>query len=428
MPDYLFLIESRLSPDQWQVVQRMQQAARSLGMNLYLVGGAVRDLIGGFPIEDLDFVAEGKALKLLRALSQGQARALWQNDSLQEAEIEFPTGVLASLCMARSETYAKPAAAPAIAPATILDDLRRRDFSINAIGISLNPHSLGLLLDPTNGVADIAKKEIRTLRSSSFLEDPIRMFRAVRLRTRLGFSLDPKTATQLQNALEEEVWEKISGENLAWELRQIAREREPAEVLQALEKEGLLAALSPHLRKKGLDLPVFARASKSRQALDEAGFHVRSFPLLLHLLTRRLSSPERTQLAKRLNLKRPEIEAWRRLEEDTKRLAQELVGKAMDAPVKLYQRLAAIPPEQIQLLLVESSDRKVHSRVKTYLQRYLPLRSSLPVEELRELGVASETPRHQKILETYFHALLEGKLRTRSEQVKFLKKIVQEVK
>ena len=100
----------------------------------------------------------------------------------------------------------------------------------------------------------------------------------------------------------------------------------------------------------------------------------------------------------------------------------------MDTPVKLYQGLATVPPEQIQLLLVESSDRKVHSRVKTYLQRYLPLRSSLPVEELRELGVAPETPRHQKILETYFHALLEGKLRTRSEQVKFLKKMVQEVK
>ena len=363
MPDYLFLMESRLSPDQWQVVQRMQQAARSLGMNLYLVGGVVRDLIGGFPIEDLDFVAEGKALKLLRALSRGQARVLWQDDALQEAEIEFSTGVLASLCMARSETYAKPAAPPAMAPATILDDLKRRDFSVNAIGISLNPHSLGLLLDPTNGVADIGKKEIRTLRSSSFLEDPIRLFRAVRLRTRLGFSWDPKTATQLQNALEGEVWEKISRENLTRELRQIARERELAEVLQTLEKEGLLAAWSPRLRKKGLDWPVFARASKSRQALDEAGFHVRSFPLLLHLLTRRLSSQERTQLAKRLNLKRPEIEAWRRLEEDTKRLAQELAGKAVDTPVRLYQRLAAVPPEQIQLLLGESFHRKGPSRL-----------------------------------------------------------------
>ncbi|MBI4460357.1 MAG: hypothetical protein HY648_09910, partial [Acidobacteria bacterium] len=177
-----------------------------------------------------------------------------------------------------------------------------------------------------------------------------------------------------------------------------------------------------------LDWPLFARASKARQVLDEAGFPVRSFPLLLHLLTQRLSPKERTQLAKRLNLKSPELQAWRRLEEDTKRLTKELAGRAVDTPRKLYQRLAATSLEQIQLLLVESSDRKVHSRIKTYLQRYLPLRSNLPVQELQQLGVAPENPQHQKIIESCFYAQLEGKLRTRSEQIKFLKKMVQERK
>src|SRR5690242_8974280 len=108
MSDYLFLMESRLSPEQWRIVLRMQSAAEALGMTLYLVGGAIRDLICGFPIEDLDFVVEGKALQLVRSLSKvEQVRVLWQSEALQEAELEFSSGVLASVSMARSETYPK---------------------------------------------------------------------------------------------------------------------------------------------------------------------------------------------------------------------------------------------------------------------------------------------------------------------------------
>ena len=136
MSDYLFLMESRLNPEQWQVVLRMQKAAAALGMNLYLVGGAIRDLICGFPIDDLDFVVEGNALKLVRGVTRQAVRVPWQSKALRAAELEFSSGVLASVCMARSETYAKTGSPPAIAPATIVADLKRRDFSINAIGVS----------------------------------------------------------------------------------------------------------------------------------------------------------------------------------------------------------------------------------------------------------------------------------------------------
>ncbi|MCH7979438.1 MAG: CCA tRNA nucleotidyltransferase [Acidobacteria bacterium] len=222
MSDYLFLIESRLNPEQWQVVLRMQKAAEARGMNLYMVGGAIRDLIGGFPIEDLDFVVEGNALKIVRELSRQKVHISWQNDSLRAAEMEFPSGVSASVCMARSETYGKPGAPPVIAPATIVSDLKRRDFTINAIGVSLNPQSRGLLLDPTNGLADIEKKELRTLNNYSFLDDPVRIFRAVRFRARLRFSFEPKTATQYQNATESDAQEMASGEAVAHELRERA--------------------------------------------------------------------------------------------------------------------------------------------------------------------------------------------------------------
>ncbi|OFV96505.1 MAG: hypothetical protein A3H28_06220 [Acidobacteria bacterium RIFCSPLOWO2_02_FULL_61_28] len=434
MPDYLFLMESRLPLAQWQVVSQVQKAAEALGMNLYLVGGAVRDLIGGFPIEDLDFVVEGKALKLVRELGRqqaprtqgvgGEVRVAWRNEALQAAELEFPSGDVVSVAMVRAAGDSGPLRSQAI-PATILDDLRRRDFSINAIGISLNPQSRGLLLDPTNGVADLEKKQIRTLHPYSFVNDPIRMFRAVRFRTRLTFTFEAKTAAQFQNARESKVQEKIPGEVLAQEFRQIARETGPAEILKALEKEKLLTVLSPRLQGPRVDWQGMARASKAGQGLAVAGLRVRSFPLFLYLLTSKLPPRDQSQVAERLRLKQADRQTLRRLAENARRLAKELGGKAAGTPTKLYQLLSAAPPELLLLVLAEYPQAIIQTRIRNYLRKYLPLRLKLPEKELHELGVAPESPRFRKILDLYFYALLEGKVRTKTEQAKFLKKLVQ---
>jgi len=428
MSDYLFLIESRLNPEQWQVVLRLQKAAEARGMNLYMVGGAIRDLIGGFPIEDLDFVVEGNALKIVRELSRQKVHISWQNESLRAAEMEFPSGVLASVCMARSETYGKPGKPPTIAPATIVSDLKRRDFSINAIGVSLNPQSRGLLLDPTNGLADIEKGELRTLNNYSFLDDPVRIFRAVRFRARLRYSFEPKTATQYQNAAESNVQEMASGEAVAHELRRIARERTPVEALKALEKENLLLVLSPRLHGSRLNLKEIVRASKISHSLAQAGLLAPSFPLFFYLLTRKLPARDQTRLLKWLKLRKAETDLWRRMETNAKRLAKQLGGKAASTPTKLYHLLAAAPADLILFLQLLYPQKKIQARIKLFLQKQLPLRSRLPEQKLQEMGVAPGTPRYQKILDTHFYAVLEGKVRTRTEQKKFLKSLVQTVK
>ena len=422
MSDYLFLMESRLSPEQWRVVLRMQKAAEALGMTLYLAGGAIRDLICGFPIVDLDFVVEGKALQLLRSLSREEVKVTWKSEALQAAELEFFSGAPASICMARSETYSKTST-PAIAPAPILTDLKRRDFSINAIGISLNPQSRGLLLDPTNGAGDIERKEIRALHNRSFVDDPVRMFRAVRFRSSLHFSFEEKTAAQYQAAKQSRHQEEASGEGLAHELRQIARERNPAEILKALEKEKLLLALNPRLQGARVNWQGIARSVKAGQQLAQAGLHLPTFDLFLYLLGCKLGPQDRTQLAKRLDLKRPESAVWQKLEADAKRLAKELMGRDAASPTSLYDLLVSTPSDLIVLLQIEFPQAKIQSRIKTFLHKYVPLRSHLPVKELEEMGVAAGTPRHQKILDSYFYAVLEGKLRSRPEQLKFLKKL-----
>ena len=428
MSDYLFLMESRVSPAQWQVLLAVEQAAAEMEINLYLVGGAIRDLVAGSPIDDLDFVVEGKPSKLLGVLRRRGVRVLSENAALQCTEVVFSQGIPGSISMARSETYAKSGAAPRIAPGTIIADLRRRDFPMNSIGVSLSPNSRGLLLDPSNGLADIENRRIRAQHGYIFLDDPVRMFRAVRLRARLGFTWDPKLAAQFQNARDAGMAQLASGEPLAQEMRQLAQERNPAPILKELEKEKLLRALNPRLQGPAIDWQTFSRTTKASQLLFQAGMRAPSFPLFLHLLIHKLPARDRTAVHDRLRLPKSERNLPQRLEADAKKLAKELGGRAGKIPTKLYQMLSKTSPDVLLLLLTNFSNKLIQARLKTYFSKYLPLRANLPEKELQELGVKPATPRYQKILDAYFFASIEGELRTPKQQQKHLATLAQQIK
>jgi tRNA nucleotidyltransferase (CCA-adding enzyme) len=163
MPDYMFQLESRLSPEQRAAMVRIQELATESESNLYLVGGAVRDVVSGMSIRDLDFTIEGNPARMIRELEKGGAKVAREDESLRTAELLLSGEVDASISAAREDIYARPGAKPETRFSTIMEDLRRRDFSVNAIAISLNPNSRGLLLDPTNGLADLERREIRAL-------------------------------------------------------------------------------------------------------------------------------------------------------------------------------------------------------------------------------------------------------------------------
>src|SRR5690349_4749154 len=201
MSDYMFMLESHLSSDQNRVVAEVQAAASLAGANVFLAGGAMRDVLGGFQVRDLDFTVEGHALKVARAVADKTgARTVSTDENRRSTEMVFPSGVTAQFAMSRREQYSKPGARPQVFPATIQEDLRERDFSVNAIALSLNRASRGLLLDPANGLADLERRELRSLSSYVFYNDPIRLFRLVRLRVRLGFTVDERTRMQFDNA------------------------------------------------------------------------------------------------------------------------------------------------------------------------------------------------------------------------------------
>jgi len=230
MSDYIYMLESHLSRDQNRAVEDVQTAAGQSNVNLFLTGGAMRDMLAGLRIRDLDFAVEGAALKVAKAVCERTgARMVLSDDHRKWAELVFPTGVTAQIAMSRQEKYARSGAKPQVSPATIQEDLRGRDFTCNAIALSLNRASKGLLLDPLNGLADIERRELRAASTYGFYDDPSRLLRLERFRVRLGFSVEERTAMQVANAREAEVEKLILLRVVGEEVKRIAVEDSLAE-------------------------------------------------------------------------------------------------------------------------------------------------------------------------------------------------------
>ena len=245
MADYIYTMETRLTPEQQRSVTLVQETAQAQGMNVYLTGGTMRDLITGFAIRDLDFTVQGSALKLQKDLERAGATIQGSDEDLRSLYLLFPGNVRGEITMARRETYEKPGK-PVVSPATIHEDLRRRDFSVNAMALSLNPGSRGLLLDPANGAADIEAKLLRILHNYAFYEEPSRLIRATRFAARFHWPLEERTQVRYDAAKENNYIEHISDRALGAEIEQLAHEEDPLHIMRVLEKEGWLKVLNPH--------------------------------------------------------------------------------------------------------------------------------------------------------------------------------------
>src|SRR5256714_571226 len=246
MADYIYTMEIRLTPDQLKGVGLIQDVARAAGMNLYLTGGAIRDIISGFTIRDLDFTVQGNPLKLQKDFEKAGARITAVEEDIRTIFLALPGNARAEVSMARTEKFEKTGKPPIVMPATIHEDLRRRDFTVNAMALSLNEGSRGLLMDPFNGVADIEAKVIRVLHNYAFLEDPSRMIRATRFTTRFHWPLEERTQARYESGKENGYIEHIRSSSIGYEIEQLAYEDDPHGVLKAYEKEGWLKVLNAH--------------------------------------------------------------------------------------------------------------------------------------------------------------------------------------
>ncbi|MFB3915639.1 MAG: CCA tRNA nucleotidyltransferase [Terriglobales bacterium] len=420
MADYIYTMETRLSPEQLRAVALVQDIARAQEMNIYLTGGAIRDLISGLPIRDLDFTVQGNALKLQKDLERADAVIQGSDDDLKILYVLLPGNVRAEIGMAHSETYDKPGKPPAIAPATINEDLRRRDFTINAMALSLNPGSRGLLLDPSNGVADIEAKLIRILHNYAFYEDPSRLIRATRFSARFHWPLEERTQARYNAAKENNYIEYISNRATGLEIEQLAYEDDPLNILKAVEKEGWLKHLHPRWTSAKADTAGLNQLIKLRAQMSELGYTPDTAPAVLYFLTRRLSDKDIADIRK-LIPRRDLVDSWKTLEQDAKDLGKRLAGKDAATPSRAWRLLSQERPEIILFTQLTTRQQAVSQKIANFFGKWRQLKQKFPLPEMAELRITPALPDYPKIADEAFMLMLDGKLRSHSEILKFLK-------
>ncbi|HUO34565.1 MAG TPA: hypothetical protein VMU43_06215 [Candidatus Acidoferrum sp.] len=422
MPDYMFLLESRLSPEQRAVLERVQELSRLQDINIYLTGGAVRDLISGQPIRDLDFTVEGNPLKMVRELEKGGARVVQENERLRHYDLIFAGDVDGSISGARDDYYERPGAKVEYRFSSIMEDLRRRDFSINAIAISLNVQSRGLLLDPTNGLADLEKQEIRTLSIHAFTNQPARILRALRYAARMGFQLEARTKEWFDLAIERGLHEEFDPAEVGNELRGLAREENPVVVLKEWEKREMLEAFHPSLAKRLPDYDSLNKLTRVRGNLLGAGLRPRVHDAVIYYTLGRLKPREAMAALRNLGFRAAEIEAIHDLVPETQKVVKMLKGARTNAPKDAYAYLTSLPPETLVFLETEMPNPKAISKIRNYIQKWRPLHLALPIGELDALGVP-RGPKFDKILDQFFEQQLRGRGRTPEDRTRILRQL-----
>lgn len=358
---------------------------------VYVVGGAVRDALLGHPSYDLDLVVEGDVPAFAERLAGRLGGRVQTHPAFGTAEILYEGGEI-DVATARAETYPEPAALPQVRPATLDDDLARRDFTINAIAASLRREDFGRLVDPHHGRADLAARTIRVLHGKSFVDDPTRIFRAIRYENRLGFRMDPET-------------ERLAREGMAGVSR-LSNERVREELVALLSEESIphtLARLA-ELAGTNADVALVERLDALRLELDPGA------PLWRLRLTAIVR--DHPSLVDRLALRRED----QRAVEDAVALAPQLEG-ATD-PVEIA-RIAGRSPEAALLALAERDS----AELRDWFTRLRNIRLDISGVDLAELGLP-ESPRVGEVLEELRRRKLRGELDGRESELAAARELI----
>ncbi len=396
-------LEKHFPAGKLSLLHTISEAAAGQGYNLYLVGGAVRDLLLGRVDLDLDLVVEGDALKLASQVAQQGGGEVVSHSRFGTAKLRC-RGLILDLVTARAETYSRPGALPTVRPGSIQDDLFRRDFTINTMAIHLDPARYGELVDPYGGEKDLGNRLLRILHEKSFIDDATRILRALRYEQRLDFVLEATTEKLLRR--DTAMLETISGDRLRQELMLILKEESPEGILRRAEELGVLLYIHPSLRGDGWLEEKFAQARRLSKDTPSPA-------LYLSLWVYPLSPEEGEDLIRCLRM--PSVLA--RLVRDTLCLKEVISALAASglAPSAIYRLLQGYSSQAILAVAIASDSDSVCQRLQLYLNKLRYLRPCLDGKALQKMGIPPG-PQMGEILRALQEARLDQEVGTREEE------------
>ena len=413
----------RLPRERLSLLRELGNLADEGGVSLYLVGGVVRDLLLKRENWDLDVTVEGDGIAFARLVADRYRAGLVVFERFATARLAFQDGLKMDIATTRRESYAQPAVLPTVRPASIEEDLSRRDFTINAIAIQLNPQQFGRVLDPYGGQRDLRTRTIRVLHAGSFQDDPTRIFRAIRFEQRFGFRLERTTMSLLAQLASTNLIQQLSGPRLQNEILLLLAAHDPVRAIARLGQLKLLRFL--HRR-----LCYTKNVKRVVTAVPKAlAWWARRFPdsvidraiVYLMALSSKSSAVVVAAMIRRLALSRVQAKNVSAGGSQVDRALKRLTKKGTVRPSHVYRFLADFSDEALVLLLakqVSAQHRGLLSLLKRHLVAYVKnkaVKTALTGQDLQTMGL-KPGPQYKTILGKLLDARIDGMITTEEEE------------
>lgn len=414
----------RLPKEIQDLISLVSELGYSSNTPVYLVGGFVRDLILEVKNLDLDIVVEGDGIKFAEALSLKLDGGLTMHRRFGTATVTLKKHMKIDVASSRQEFYPQPANLPEVRYGVLKDDLLRRDFTINAMAISISRHDFGRFIDSYGGRQDLADKKIRVLHNLSFIDDPTRMLRAIRFEQRYNFKIEPKTLNLLKQAIRLRMLKKVQPQRLRDELILILKEERPLRPLNRIKgmfgfdfiSRGLSLSKKTSVFLKSIERQTnwFKEKYPKRRQLDS---------WLIYLIG----------LMEPLNINRIKLAckkfAFRKGEEKRilafKKISPKFIkslNRANIKPSELFSLLEPLSYEVIILIKAKFKGANLKMHIEDFLEAYNGMRIHISGEDLHRLGL-TPGPFYQKIFHRVLNAKLDGLVKTKEEELKLIQEI-----
>ncbi len=417
------LLKKQLDKSVMQLFAQMAAIADQEGMGIHVVGGFVRDLLLGEANLDLDIVVEGDGIAFAKKAAKKLKGRVKSHAKFGTSVVILENGLRIDVATARMEYYKHPAALPTVEKSSIKADLFRRDFSINSLAVKLNGPDAFTLLDYFNGERDLKDKLIRVLHNLSFIEDPCRIFRAIRFEQRFHFTLGKQTEAFMKNAVQKGWVDALSGSRLLNELILLMKEAAPVKCVRRMREFELFACIAPAMLKDAKQVApldriegVLAWAERVPVNAEPEVWYVYFLGLFYELDRASFRrAADRLKLPMRL---RKRLEADR---ESCRESLPKLKDRKKRAPSEVYDLFSSLSSEAVIFLLALANSDRVNNQATLYFSQYHgSAKLSLTGDDLIRMGIAPG-PVFQKVFKTLRDARVNGNVKSKREEMALVK-------
>ena len=416
------LIIEVLNREMIVLLRTIGEVAEESGYTAYAVGGFVRDLLLRIKNLDLDIVVEGDGIKFAKKLAVHFGGAVRTHEKFSTALVIMPDGFNIDVATARLEYYEYPAAMPTVELSSLKLDLYRRDFTINAMAINLNPEKFGTLVDFFNCQSDIKERRIRVLHNLSFVEDPTRIFRAIRFEQRMGFAIGKHTEKLLKNAVKMNLFNRFHGSRCFTELRLIFSEENPIPAIRRMAKFDLLKFILPDLR---FDKRMERNLVETQRAMDWYKLlyldkPCRQWLVYLFAILADITYSELKVFCMKFEFPERHRKEILREKEATEKILKELGSNRIHRPSEIYWLLQERSHESLIYLIAMARKKKAKKAVSLFVTHLRHYKTLIQGEDLKKMGYRAG-PIFKTILNHLLEAKLDGEVQNRTDEIEFVK-------